>query len=172
MTAESFDRDACDPFLQVTLVHGTWGRGFFPDRFRTERSPPRWFEAHSDFTSRLREKLSDQGVSCQIRAFLWSGANSVSARDLAARELATLIAQDSVESHRLIIGHSHGGNVALRGLSYLDDDPRRRSMVVTLATLFLDVVPRQTGKSEEAFIQLTCLAAPLLLGILVFACLL
>jgi hypothetical protein len=160
------------PDLQVTLIHGTWGRGFFPDRFRTKRSIARWFEAHSAFAAELAKNLSDQGVSCHIRAFLWSGANSISARDLAARRLTTLIEQDSVEQQQLVIGHSHGGNVVLRGVSGLHDLQRQRTMIVTLATPFLDVFPRPISSREEIFMLLSCFAVPVLLTLLALASLL
>ena len=149
MKLNSSEPLALAPTLQVTLVHGTWGRGFFPDTFWAKRSRARSFETHSDFAAQLREKLNDQGVSCQIRAFLWSGTNSIAARDLAARDLATLIKQDSIDQQELIIGHSHGGNVVLRSTSRLHDQQLRRTMVVTLATPFLDVVPRKTRDSKS-----------------------
>jgi hypothetical protein len=150
--------------LHVTLVHGTWGRGFFPEKFPTKR--PRWFEPHSAFASQLREQLINERFSCQIRPFLWSGANSISARDLAAKDLATLIGQDSIEHHHLIIGHSHGGNIALRALSHLQHEALQRTIVVTLATPFLDIFPRRIRDLEELYILLTLFAVPLLLSVL------
>jgi hypothetical protein len=158
--------------LQITLVHGTWGRGFFPDRFRTKWAVPRWFEAHSKFSAELYKNLSDYGICCQIRAFLWSGANSIEARDRAARELKNLIEAGGIDQPHLVIGHSHGGNVAVRALSLLREQPSQQTMVVTLATPFLDVFPRKLGVAEDYHIALTCFAVPLLLTALVFASLL
>src|SRR5262249_61467715 len=105
----------------IILVHGTWGRGIFPKisdlrRRYLFRGSKRWFEDGSEFYKRL--KLH----GWPIRAFLWSGANSVHARDGAARELSDLLA-DHVTT--VIIAHSHGGNVALRALQYLGSSADR-----------------------------------------------
>jgi Alpha/beta hydrolase family len=105
----------------IVLVHGTWGRGFFPKRRDASLYPPNkrwWFEEGSQFRMRLDEALKAASLDWQIRAFLWSGANSVHARDCAASELShqlTIDLQDP-EAKVVIVAHSHGGNVALRAL--------------------------------------------------------
>jgi hypothetical protein len=58
--------------LLITLVHGTWGRGFFPKiakfkqsvrrlmrRKRLAPPPPFWFEEGSPFRARLGTELGD-----------------------------------------------------------------------------------------------------------------
>src|SRR4029077_18802808 len=109
----------------IILVHGTWARGFFPKRREVSLYPPNkrwWFEEGSQFRAGLDVALKRASLDWQIRAFLWSGANSVHARDDAARELAGQLRKDLDDPNgtAFIIAHSHGGNVALRALQHLD----------------------------------------------------
>src|SRR5262249_21494364 len=131
----------------IILVHGTWGRGFFPKR-RDSLPPPNkrwWFEEGSQFRARLDEALKSASLDWPIRAFLWSGANSVHDRDCAARELSEELRKDlqDADATAVIIAHSHGGNVALRALQHLNMADRIR--VVTLATPFLRVFARRSS---------------------------
>src|SRR5262245_52277287 len=111
----------------IILVHGTWGRGFFPKisdlkRRYLFRGSKRWFEDDSSFRARLNSALENASLGLPIRAFLWSGANSVHARDDAARELSDQLRKDLADSVAtvVIIAHSHGGNVALRAVQHLN----------------------------------------------------
>jgi putative SOS response-associated peptidase YedK len=75
----------------IILVHGTWPRGFFPKRREGSSYPPNkrcWFEEGSQFLTRLHEALTSASLDWRFQAFLWTGANSVHARDCAARELS------------------------------------------------------------------------------------
>ena len=66
---------------KVILVHGTWGRGFNPDKdeCRKDTAPtdPRWFEVGSKFYTGLSAGLSSLLAAKDLSAFLWSGANSI-----------------------------------------------------------------------------------------------
>jgi hypothetical protein len=147
----------------IILVHGTWGRGFFPkgqlegscEDFPAEagtdaasEGAKRWFEKGSEFRRTLEERLKGLSLECSFWPFRWSGANSVFARDRAATKLA-----DELKTHLqnqgampIIIAHSHGGNVALRALSHVED--ANRVGVVTLATPFLRVFVRDPPKLD------------------------
>src|SRR5262249_30233980 len=70
------------PQLLITLVHGTWGRGFFPRQPGKSRRPF-WFEEGSPFLARISGELSD--VPHKIWPLLWSGANSIYIRDKTAQ---------------------------------------------------------------------------------------
>jgi hypothetical protein len=140
----------------VILVHGTWGRGFFSkkeDEGSYERRPSdsgtRWFEKDSQFRKELdgQLKLLSLPFEYSIRSFLWSGANSVFARDRAATKLAEELKNDlqNPSAAPIIVAHSHGGNVALRALSRLGADASR-IRIVTLATPFLRVFARDSSK--------------------------
>jgi hypothetical protein len=93
--------------LLITLVHGTWGRGFFPSRQRqralwyrllmtlvlwrrqAKYRDPFWFEEGSPFLARLSDQLGD--IPHNIWPLLWSGANSIFVRDKTARALSFLL---------------------------------------------------------------------------------
>jgi hypothetical protein len=93
----------------------------------------------------LDAALKNASLDWPIRAFLWSGANSVHARDCAARDLSNQLRKDlkDPDTTAVIIAHSHGGNVALRALQ--DLDPKAgRIRVITLATPFLRVFARRS----------------------------
>jgi hypothetical protein len=111
---------------RVILVHGTWGRGFFPSATEmfpdSENDVPeeddkaRWFEPASWFRSSLVDWMRHYGFTAQIKVFEWSGANSVFERDAAAKRLRDILAAS--EDETTIIAHSHGGNVAMRAITY------------------------------------------------------
>jgi len=103
----------------ITLVHGTWGRGFFLKPRRRNRRPL-WFEEGSPFLVRPDSKLGD--IPHDVTPLLWSGANSIFVRDKAAHVLAEHLSAEHAEqpqATQLVIAHSHGGNIALRALHHL-----------------------------------------------------
>jgi hypothetical protein len=128
------------PSLEMTFVHGTWGRGFFPRR----REKKRWFEPGGPFRKQLESALRDAGFpTVQSAAELWSGSNSIRERDRAARSLAKRLKgqrEQAPQALRLVVAHSHGGNVAARAFAYMDGD-HRGIILVTLATPFLELFP-------------------------------
>ena len=135
------------PQLLITLVHGTWGRGFFPGR-QSQKRRPFWFEDGSPFLARLNTALGN--IPHKITPLLWSGANSIFVRDKTAHILAEQLANQHAENPQatqVVIAHSHGGNIAVRALHHLRerdvselhpaDAPN--PLVVTLATPFIEV---------------------------------
>lgn len=132
--------------LAVTLVHGTWGRGIIPRVADPRR--PRWFEPGSNFVLTLVEGLQSRGMEVSSIDYLsWSGANSFRCREQAAKKLADQLdklAENSPDSTRLIVGHSHGGNVCLRAFAHVGQ-PTSQISVVTLATPFVELVPSKAG---------------------------
>jgi hypothetical protein len=127
-----------EPPFVVTLVHGTWGRGFLP--WLTARSSkPRWFETGSPFRSQLISELSLGGVAPIIEEFHWSGRNSIKARRNAAVQLSNDITKHIKlfpNATHTVIGHSHGGNIALSALS---NQVPNECLLVSLATPFLTI---------------------------------
>lgn len=138
------------PSGMITLVHGTWPRGFLP-KWLIMRLPwlskpkPLWFQRRSPFRENLESSLKHASLDCKIRPFCWSGANSVFARDKAAQKLARLLKDDLKPGNAppIVIAHSHGGNVALRAMTYLGADASR-VRIVTLAAPFLRVFVRDS----------------------------
>jgi hypothetical protein len=140
--------------LLITLVHGTWGRGFFPQRQRRDR-PPFWFEEGSLFLARLSTELGD--IPHKVKPLLWSGANSIFERDKTAHALAEHLSTEHAEypqAVQLAVAHSHGGNIALRALHHLQQRDSSQlggadaanPLVVTLATPFIEIHQAHFGR--------------------------
>jgi pimeloyl-ACP methyl ester carboxylesterase len=135
------------PGVIITLVHGTWGRTRLPF------SPPNWFEPESSFTGCFSQELASRNIQAAIHPFLWSGKNSLFARSEASVKLTQLI-EKNAEKHpsakQVIVGHSHGGSVALLAVRKLwtNVDP----IIVTLATPFMEIV-KSPPVGEEAKIK-------------------
>jgi len=141
--------------LLITLVHGTWGRGFFPRRQRRSRHPL-WFEDGSPFLSRLATKFGD--IPHKITPLLWSGANSIFVRDKTAHVLAERLSAEHAEhphATQLVIAHSHAGNIALRALHHLRERDAAQlcesanPFVVTLATPFIEIHQADYGSRPK-----------------------
>jgi len=152
--------------LLITLVHGTWPRGFFPRRQRQNRCPL-WFEEGSAFFARLNAELGD--IPHKITPLLWSGANSIFVRDKTAHILAEYLSGEHAEHPRaaqLVIAHSHGGNIALRalhrlhqrGASRLSGAESASPLVVMLATPFVEVQDADFG-NRPTYIRLAVIFA-------------
>jgi hypothetical protein len=161
------------PELLITLVHGTWGRGFFPGR-RREGRPPFWFEDGSPFLARLSAGIAD--IPHRIKPQLWSGANSIFERDRTAQLLAGYLAAEHAEhplASQLIIAHSHGGNIALRALHHLQMRNGSRSegpdsaypLVATLATPFVEIHRADFG-SRPFYIRVALTMAMLFVSLI------
>ena len=135
-------RGEIGPSLLLTFVHGTWGRGFFPTRNGDIHSlrPARWYSPHSKFSRALLSCLQQHGIEGIITPLLWSGSNSVVARDEAAKALArhlNLQQQANPCAPKIIVAHSHGGNVAVRATKYIHFTANIH--LITIATPFVQV---------------------------------
>ena len=92
--------------VAIVTVHGTGDTAESADG-------DKWFQRGSEFSQRLLQHLSGQGISGEIVPHLWTGANSAWDRERGANKLADRIRglyskYDTIH----VIGHSHGGNVA------------------------------------------------------------
>jgi pimeloyl-ACP methyl ester carboxylesterase len=79
------------------------------------------------------------GSAVKIQFFDWSGRNTHSARLKAADDLAQFLDSEGRKypgAVPVVIGHSHGGNVALYATNHIKD-PRNLSNIVGLATPYL-----------------------------------
>lgn len=114
--------------LHCVLIHGTYA----PDAT--------WTFPDAPFAAGLRN-LEVGGV--QFHRFVWSGDNTHTARCVAADELGSCLRELAAkypDSGFLLVGHSHGGNVACAGASALQN--MRCAGIVTLATPFFHVTRR------------------------------
>jgi len=116
----------------ITLVNGTW-------------SPkPPWMKSGSV----LRVAIDEAFVIPPIMyEFSWPGRNSVAAREVSAKKLAAqLVVQQGRHptARHFVIGHSHGGNVALRAVEIGRLYPN--VSIVCLSTPFFNAALRDYGK--------------------------
>lgn len=103
----------------VILIHGTWGKADDAWYRRTDES---------SFRSRLIEALKDRGIAFEAIHLIpheWSGENKHEDRLDAAKALSTRLIGvrtqfPDAEIH--IVAHSHGGNVALKGIEFYIKD--------------------------------------------------
>lgn len=92
----------------ITLVHGT--QLLFSGRAK-------WAAAGSPFRRQLEDALHP--ATCNIHEFLWSGANSMDARKIAAVKLGESLRQlvlDAPDARHFVIAHSHGGTISLHSI--------------------------------------------------------
>lgn len=120
----------------VVAVHGTGAPVF--------EGEPHWTRAGTPLHRALEAAIQSACGTAPIwHTFTWSGDNSTAER-LAAVEALTTLVNDATthDPGRLvvIVGHSHGGNIASVTAQRLTDRPRLR--VVTMATPFLTVLAR------------------------------
>ena len=128
--------------LDIFLVHGTWGRGFFPNLKNSNTSEVKgnsWFDEGSSFRLDLEEKLNKSEYKYRIHKCTWSGENSIYERAVAAKtiekQVSALVSNNT--SPKLFIGHSHGGNILnhmMKQFKHLED-----SYFVSLATPYVGV---------------------------------
>jgi triacylglycerol esterase/lipase EstA (alpha/beta hydrolase family) len=92
----------------------------------------------STFRRSLDNELKDHSLDGTVRAFLWSGANSVTARASAAIKLSEELEMVLREPNTrpVVIAHSHGGNVVLCALKHLTLE-KKRIRFIALATPFI-----------------------------------
>lgn len=92
----------------IINIHGT------NDGVHGKPGDTKWWEVTSAFASQLKARLSARGLEPEIEEFLWGGANSAFARERGSIALVRRLrhhAKTYDEIH--LIGHSHGGNVAV-----------------------------------------------------------
>jgi triacylglycerol esterase/lipase EstA (alpha/beta hydrolase family) len=96
------------------------------------------------FQTQLRRRV---GYDVQIRNFVWSGKNRQGARLKAADQLAAHLEEltsENPDAAHLVVGHSHGGSVALYSM-LKPGIAERIDGVIFLSTPFISV--REHGGS-------------------------
>jgi hypothetical protein len=129
----------------VVLVHGTFA----------SRAP--WTQAGSRFREVLEQRLGN----VHFEPFEWTGANSGKARrqaGLALRETLHGLRRRFPRALVYVVGHSHGGNVALYATKLIGPVPDVDGLVA-IATPFLRARIRKVPKSTASVLTMVQLAA-------------
>jgi hypothetical protein len=117
----------------ITLVHGTWARG------------AAWTQLDSPFSNQLREELKNRhATTVKFFRHEWCGTNTHQDRRKASICLRKQLLKQCRElpnARHYIVGHSHGGNVALRAVHHSPTLRRKIGGIVTIATPFLSFTP-------------------------------
>lgn len=129
--------------IAIVTVHGT-------NDSADSAEGQKWFQKGSHFSETLKQRLAQRNIDAEITPFLWSGANSASARERGADELAKLIKRiagkyrDGVH----LVGHSHGGNVANEAavlLRWGRRKTRAQERIASLTTIGTPFLNARTG---------------------------
>jgi pimeloyl-ACP methyl ester carboxylesterase len=140
----------------IVPIHGTWARN------------ATWTAPEAPLSATLLQLL-DEAVS---EPFRWSGNNSHGARREAARQLREFIEYLTLTyegAQLILIGHSHGGTVAL----YAMEDGKARARIkglICLSTPFINVHSQPAfGALPAVFPELFAFAVALVFGLAVQA---
>jgi pimeloyl-ACP methyl ester carboxylesterase len=126
------DRFAAPPSHIAVLVHGTWSRS------------ASWTLPGSALRRAVCETL---GNSVMFARLSWSGLNRFASRERARVQLVRRLEElrnDFPLVPILVVGHSHGGNIALGAISSLGERPGPPALVC-LSTPFLVAERRELG---------------------------
>lgn len=141
----------------VILIHGTWGAN------------ADWVQTNSLFRNLLLKKL---GEHFQVFSFRWEGKNLHDVRISAVSKLVEFMEELRVNSKISffhLVGHSHGGNIAIGSLRNQSCYQRILS-VTTLSTPFFVAQKRYLGVKLAPFLEVTFLSAAVIF-LLIVSCL-
>ena len=129
----------------VTLVHGTWARD------------AAWIRPDSALCKSIHQAAVQNNIQIEFRSLLWSGSNSVRARQEAAQSITKQLKNDLIlrsDASHFVVAHSHGGNIVVDALRN-SDVGERISGVVTMSTPFISC--RRSGIRMVASVIATAL---------------
>mgnify|MGYP001260871740 CR=1 FL=1 len=133
----------------VILIHGTFAK------------PATWVRDDSTLAKAIASRLPTH----KIKPFRWSGRNTYGARIAAGKELAGLIDQWVTNlplgAGLHLIGHSHGGNVALYAQAISRNNKKIKS-IACLGTPFLHIEAHQIDDSVRLWVIVACLVIALM----------
>jgi len=128
----------------IVLVHGTW----------SPNAP--WIQAGSTFRKAIEERCPGWEMA---EPFVWSGDNTAIAREKAADDLRCMMGKYPDRSY-VLIGHSHGGNIALQSLKECAGGEPVEDMVrgvVSINTPFITLLRKDTQNLSEFVLVSTML---------------
>ncbi len=156
----------------IITVHGTGDTEPGPDG-------EKWWQRGSEFSGWVTEELAARGVAADIHPLIWSGANSATAREEAARALdkeVRCLAKEHDSVH--VVGHSHGGNVANEAAAMLNwrggradaRSPRDRlRSITTVGTPFFQSAVSNAERFGAYGFGLMALASAALVAVILIA---
>lgn len=127
--------------INVIAIHGTFAKD------------AAWPRRGGILHKALEGRLPHHAIKWIEPTFSWSGANSHQAREEAALQLLGRIASlpnPSNNDVNVLIGHSHGGNIALMSLALSHESRKMISAVVCLSTPFIVATKRSSFFPELA----------------------
>lgn len=127
---EELTPEARGSSVRCILIHGTW----------VPEAP--WTDSSSEISQSLRRLA---GGSVHLSRFIWSGANNQLDRERAADQLAQEcreLAAQNPWALILLVGHSHGGNIAMQAVHGIPCG--QRAGIICMATPFIHVRARDT----------------------------
>jgi carboxylesterase len=126
--------------IHGTNVHAWWYRLLFGSRA--------WWKPSSSFAEAVRAGFAG---ACQVRTHEWTGRNRHSDRVAAAESLAARIRREYRKDDRIhLVGHSHGGNIALLAAHSLDEP--FIETIVLLATPHMAVFYAADGRKARRWL--------------------
>lgn len=120
--------------LEAFFIHGTWGNNsaWLENGKANELTQKltSLFGNNENFVYHNKAKSQKRGVSAS-----WSGGNYDEARQQAALELVAYIKEHLNGEPITLVGHSHGGNVAILVANILAADPELEGIKINLLTM-------------------------------------
>ena len=125
------------------VIHGTYAGN------------EKWTQELNDKVTFASEAKRGLGGDVKIHPFVWSAKNTHASRMKAARNLAAQVDRHTKRGERiLMVGHSHGGNVAMQSAAFSERDVE---MVICLSTPHMYLV---MSNEEEAEVKLPIYCPP------------
>ena len=116
------------------LVHGTYAGN------------EKWTQNLDEKVTFASESVRGLGGEVIVHPFVWSAKNTHESRMKAARNLSAQMERHTKRGERiLIVGHSHGGNVAMQAAAFAD---REVEMVICLSTPHMYLVMTNEDETE------------------------
>lgn len=120
---------SCHPITRIiVLIHGTWAL------------KESWHMPGGDFFEALAQNIAPDTA---IITFLWSGGLGHQNRIHGAKALKLLIQSYSPDTEFIIVGHSHGVNVAIIASQLLDADSKNIHSINALYALGAPISPNE-----------------------------
>lgn len=125
--------------IDIFLIHGTFAK------------KAEWVKDQSLFCQKLKENVDGE---VRFHQYHWDGKNSFKSRYKEGEKLGQKVENlENKESIKVLIGHSHGGNIGLYSLTSCD----KIDLAVTLGTPFIISKIKQSIKAIDNYTKTFCI---------------